>query len=118
MAEKIENIIKGVTVRVLPVVGNKCYESSGSDRYGYQITEVAPDLTWFAYSKRGQLCGHAALITGKNRNGRGLYTEATWDGKKWRPRPIDCRHVRCSSFGVICPNEEQGEGEDYYDPSF
>ena len=115
---KSTNEVKGVIVKVLPEVGNGCYETFGSDRCGYVITEVAPDFTWFTYSKNGVEHGHAALITGKNRRGKGLYTRATWTGKRWKPSPIDCAHVRCSSFGVIRPTTEKGECEDYYDPSF
>ena len=105
----------------VPKVGNGCYCPSGSDSHGYVIKEVSPDLTWFRYGRgkeKDEYDRVAALIVGKNRNGRGLYMEARWDGRKWRPRRMDVTHVRCSSFGRVVPTDEVGECETYLDPSF
>jgi hypothetical protein len=111
-------IIKGVKVRQIPIVGNGAEQPSGTDRYGYIITEVSDDGTEFKFaSKRcdGTYvdAGRARLITRKNSRVRGRYGIVNEQTGKLEAQL--CTH---SWFGLIYPLASKGCAEDYLDPSF
>lgn len=107
-----DKMIDGVTIRGnIPVVGNGCWRSVGSDNYGYRILEVSSDGKWFSYGKNGIVQGYAAFITRKNSLLRGRYAIAKLDKNgKFRPLLLD--------IDIITPTDRPGEMKDEFDPSF
>ena len=120
-------VIAGIKVRQIPIVGNGASMPSGSDSYGYLITEVSDDGTEFKYDARSITyddekkqyvpcwvhAGTARLITRKNSRARGCYGEVDEQTGK-----IRARFCTRSWFGLIYPLDTKGAPEDYRDPSF
>ncbi len=104
---------KPLEIKHIPVVGHACYMPSGSDSYGYKISKVADDKSWFEFEdKDGNYRGTAVLITRWNSRARGYYSPIGQDGS---PTFQVCTR---SWFGIIYPSDEEGCGETYLDPSF
>ena len=78
---KATGMVKGVKVRggVLPEVGNGASHGINGDSYGFIITEVAPDGTWFKYGSGEK---RARALKKKNKNN--IIPQISYDsGANW-----------------------------------
>ena len=136
---KIQDAIDFRTSRdrgnVLPVTGNGVGYSSGSDRYGYVITNVAPDFSWFTYSCKmdGNIRGVAKICTQKNSRAFGDYIDCDRryfdddrfgvqhpleeEVARWEPRR-PWNSCGCRYYNTVHVTDEAGPLPTYLDPSF
>lgn len=107
---------KGIKIKQIPRTGNAVYYGVGSDSYGYQIGEVAPDGTWFEMlDEHGRFEGIAILVTRKNSPLCGYYCRSNDGTKHGKPSYYRSRGCICGSLSVT---QEHGCGKTYLDPSF
>ena len=115
---KETGMVKGVKIwgGVIPVAGNGAAHGINGDSYGFIITEVALDGTWFKYS--GSWEGKAWLCTRKNSSlcGRYIMSNANTFGYKEDRKPS--MNARYAQYDIIWPLRTQGEPETHLDPSF
>lgn len=81
--------INGVEVRRIPEVGMGVTKTSGSDRYGYKITWVAEDKTYFKIETLdGFERGYLALDTHKNSTTCGKFVYADVNLRNGKIEPL------------------------------
>ena len=119
---KVTGMVKGVKVRggVLPEVGNGASHGINGDSYGFIITEVAPDGTWFKYcsGKNGGWDGKAWFCTRKNSPlcGKYIMSDACTVGYREDRKPS--MNARYAQYNIIWPLATKGAPETHLDPSF
>lgn len=141
-ATQKKNIADAIAKRIaegkaLPKVGQGAAYGIGSDHYGYQVTSVADDLSWFTYgctNLKGELANHgvAKLCVRKNSKAFGHYIDCRQDfpamsqddykdlwinPSKWSPR---APWSSCGSryYNVVGLTGHDGEEPTFLDPSF
>ena len=139
-AKKIQEAVAARIARdrgnILPAAGNGVGYSVGSDSYGYVITNVAPDLSWFTYSDKMDdqtIHGVAKLCIQKNSHAYGNYIDCgrryfeddrlgvqrtlEEEVARWEPRKPWCS-CGCRYYNTVHVTAEAGPLPTYLDPSF
>ena len=117
-----ECVIKGVKLKggVFPKVGNGASHGINGDSYGFVITEVAPDGSWFKYvaGESGGWDGKAWLCTRKNSPLCGTYIMADSCMIEYSEDRKPSMITRFAQYHIIWPLATKGAPKTYLDPSF
>ena len=118
---KTTGIVKGVKiVGAIPRVGNGATHGINGDSYGFLITEVADDGTWFKYARgsNGGWGGKAWLCTRKNSPicGRYVMSDEFMAGYNENRKPSMNAHQ--AKWSLIYALDREGAPKTELDPSF
>ena len=115
-------MVKGVKIAggIIPEAGNGARHDIGGDSYGYLITEVAPDGTWFKFDRgeNGGWAGKAWLCTRKNSPLCGMYIMSNAHVVGYSEDRKPSMNAHYAQHAVIWPLSAKGAAETYLDPSF
>lgn len=119
---KATGVVKGVKIRggILPEVGNGASHCTDDSSYGFIITDVAPDGTWFKYGpgRNGGWEGKAWLCTRKNSPFCGKYIMFDCFTIGYSEDRKPSMNARYAKYSIIWPLSSKGAPETHYDQSF